>query len=396
MIRVEEAEKIILSHPGDLWVEKIPFELALGSVLAEDLRADRDIPPFNRTTVDGIAINYKAFQKGIRVFKIKDFQLAGQIPVDTNTEDECTEIMTGAAMPGTLDSVIRYEDLNIKDGTATVTIENITKGQNIHARAKDKKEGEIVALANQVITPALIAIAASIGKVELMVKRFPNVTVVSTGDELVEVNKTPSLFQIRRSNGYMLKALLQTRGIDATLIHLFDNLDIVTDELYRLFTKAKLSQALHPFRWNDVIIITGGVSMGRFDYVHKALRELRVKELFHKVLQRPGKPFWFGADEDDTLVFAFPGNPVSAFMCMHRYFFPWLDASLGLGSQQKQYAVLNEDFTFTPSLQYFFAGEIKNERAGPIMCNTCGRKWFRRFCKPARSRCLYGTSDGKE
>ena len=348
MIPVEEAEKIIQSKVKNFGVENIPFEDALGRVLAEDITTDRDLPPFNRATMDGIAINFNAFENGIKSFKILATQAAGDIPVDINNSHECIEIMTGAALPQSTDTVIRYEDIIIENRIATLTTSSLTKGQSIHYKGKDKKKNEVVASANQLITPALIGMAASVGKKELPVNKLPRVIIISSGDELVEVNETPSPYQVRRSNNYLVKAVLQKYGIQADMLHIPDDLE-----------KSKKLMAICLEEY-DAIIVSGGISMGKFDYIHHALEALSVNKLFHKVQQKPGKPFWFGSYKNEVLVFAFPGNPVSTFMCLHRYFLPWLEASIGLVSIKIE-AILNEDFSFTPDLQYFLQVQLKNE-----------------------------------
>ncbi|MEO6456323.1 MAG: molybdopterin molybdotransferase MoeA [Ginsengibacter sp.] len=365
MITVEEAEKIILSQVKDFGTESIAFETSLGRVLAEDLIADRDMPPFNRATLDGIAINFDSFKRGIRSFHINATQAAGDIPVDINDGDECTEIMTGAALPATTDTVIGYEDINIEDRIASVKAVIINKGHGVHLKGKDKKKDEIVATANQLITPVLINMAASIGKANLLVKKLPKVIVISSGNELVEINEIPSPFEIRRSNNYMLKAALMKYNLCADMLHIPDDAEI---------TKQKIGGCLTKY---DVIILSGGVSMGKFDYVPQALQELSVDKLFHKVKQRPGKPFWFGTHTNGSLVFALPGNPVSTFMCLVRYVLPWLKASIGLPFKENSYAILNEEVAFTPSLQYFMQVKLiinknGNLLATPVAGNSSG------------------------
>ncbi len=355
MISVEEAEKIILSQVRDFGIESIPFETSLNRVLAEELIADRDMPPFNRATLDGIAINYESFKKEIRSFNIKATQAAGDTPVDIRNQDECIEIMTGAALPNTTDTVIGYEDLRIQNGSVTITSASLNKGQGIHAKGKDKKINEVVATANQLITPVLINIAASIGRTNLLVKKLPKVAVISSGDELIEVDETPSPFQIRRSNNYMVKSALMQYNLYADTMHIPDDLAI---------TKQKISDCLQRY---DVVILSGGVSMGKFDYIPQVLKELSVQVLFHKVKQRPGKPFWFGVHANGVVVFAFPGNPVSTFMCLHRYFLPWLKANIGLPSKQYIYAILHEDFTFKSSLQYFLQVKLSINEKGKLL-----------------------------
>ena len=354
MILVEEADKIIQSHIKDFGTEKIYFESALGRVLAEDLKSDRDLPPFNRVTMDGIAINYDAFKKGMRSFHIKTVQAAGDIPVDINGENECIEIMTGAALPETTDTIIRYEDLTIQNGIATIIIESIRQGQCIHSKGKDKKQNEIVATANQVITPALTGMCSSIGQKELLVKKLPRVIIISSGDELRDLDEEPSPYQIRRSNNYTILAALQQYSIYADMLHIPDNPEI---------TKQQIKTCLQ----YDIIILSGGISMGKMDFIPQALKELSVENLFYKVQQRPGKPFWFGKHSDGVLVFAFPGNPVSVFMCLYRYFLPWLKSSLALNYNQNLYAVLNEDFSFKIPLQYFLQVKLNMNEKGLLL-----------------------------
>ncbi|MEO8416175.1 MAG: molybdopterin molybdotransferase MoeA [Ginsengibacter sp.] len=363
MITVEEAEKIIQSKVKNFGIENIPFDDALGRVLAADITADRDLPPFNRVTMDGIAISFDALENGIHSFKIIATQAAGYTTIDINDPGECIEIMTGAALPATTDTVIRYEDTIIENGIATITTPSVTKGQSIHLKGKDKKQHEVVAFANELITPAIIGIAASVGRKTLAVKKLPRVIIISSGDELVEVNEKPSPFQIRRSNNYMIKAVLQQYCLHADMQHLPDDLEK---------TKKLIVKCLETY---DVIIVSGGISMGKFDHLPQALASVSVTKLFHKVQQKPGKPFWFGVDKNDSLVFAFPGNPVSTFMCLHRYFLPWLCASAGL-LIDKEHAILSEDFSFMPNLVYFLQVKLTKEKgkilATPVEGNGSG------------------------
>lgn len=357
MITVEQAEKLIQEQVKDFGTESIPFELALGRSLAEDISADRDLPPFNRVTMDGIAINYSSVENQIKSFRIKATQAAGDEPVDIDNADECIEIMTGAALPPTVDTVIPYENINIKDGRATIRTSDIKKGQNLHRKGKDKKKGEVVAPAGQLITPAIISLAASVGKAELLVKKLPHVVIVSSGDELVDVDMQPSPTQIRKSNSYTIKAVLHQHNLDADMLHIPDDPHI---------TKEKIGYCIENY---DVILMTGGISMGKFDYIPRALEEMQVKTIIHKVHQRPGKPFWFGRHDNGALVFAFPGNPVATFMCFHRYFLPWLHTSQGLTEKQPVYAILNHDFTFKPALQYFLQVKLSFSKEGQILAN---------------------------
>jgi molybdopterin molybdotransferase len=354
-IPVEEAEKSILSQQKNYGTETISFRDAVGRVLAQDITADRDLPPFNRVAMDGIAIRYEAFEKGIRTFKIKSIQAAGEEPIDIIAIDECIEIMTGAALPKTTDTIIRYEDLEINEGIAILNTEDINKEQHIHWKGSDKNKSEILIEANCIVTPAVISVAASVGAKELSVKKLPKIAIISTGNELVEVSEIPSPYQIRNSNTYTIEAVLKQHFLHPVLLHLPDDEKII---------KQELKQSLEEY---DVLILTGGVSMGKFDYVPKVLEELSAQLLFYKVQQRPGKPFWFGSCQN-KLIFAFPGNPVSSFLCLHRYFLPWLNNNL-YASSKNAYAILDKDVEFKPSLTYFLQVKVNVNAEGKILAS---------------------------
>jgi len=354
MITVEQAEKLILEQVKDFGTVSILFDAALGRSLAEDIIADRDLPPFNRVTMDGIAISYEAITNGITTFNVKATQAAGEATINIERPDECIEIMTGASLPESTDTIIPYEHIEIKNGKANLIVSNIKKGQNLHRKGADKKKGEVLAKAGQIITPAIIGLAASVGKVELLVKKTPRVVIISSGDELVDAYEEPSPTQIRKSNGYTVEAVLRQHGLKTDLLHIPDNPGI---------TKDRIGYCLEHY---DVILLTGGISMGKFDYIPKALEEVQVKTIFHKVQQRPGKPFWFGKHENGVLVFAFPGNPVATFMCLHRYFMPWFNTCQGI-IEKPAYAILNQDFSFKPELQYFLQVKLNISEQGQIL-----------------------------
>ena len=357
MITVYEAEKIILENITSFGTEKISFDKSQGRVLAEDIVADRDLPPFDRVTMDGIAIRYKSYEDGNRQFKIIATQAAGSKPVKIQASDECIEIMTGAALPSSANTVLRYEDLTINNGIATVIVEKIKQGQNIHYRATDKKEHDIMVKSDQYISPQIISIASSVGKETLVVKKNPGVVIVSTGDELVDAGTHPSVFQIRSSNACLLKAAVEKESIEAPVFHLSDNRELL---------KTELGKYLGLF---DVLIITGGISMGKFDMVPSVLEELGVKKYFQKVSQKPGKPFLFGSHANGATVFAFPGNPVSACLCYYRYFVPWLRRSLGIMEDNSMYACLSKEFTFIAPLTYFLQVKLRMNEDGKLIAD---------------------------
>ena len=354
MINVEQATQIILNHTVSFENEVLPLEESVGKYLREPLEADRDFPPFDRVSMDGIAIQHQIFEKGQRLFQIEGIQAAGSEKKILNEEKNSIEVMTGAILPQNTDAVIRYEDTAINNGKAKILIEQVAHFQNIHAKGIDRKAGEVIVVAGKKISPAEIATAATIGKTHLKVARLPKAALISTGDELVDIATTPLAHQIRKSNIYALQASMKEWGMESQAFHLVDD---------KARIKTQLSNCLDTYK---IIVLSGGVSKGKFDFIPEVLEEIGVKKLFHKVRQKPGKPFWFGKAANGHLIFALPGNPVSTFMCAYRYIYPWLKASLGLAAFDSLHAVLAKDFTFQPNLAYFLQVKINYLSNGSI------------------------------
>lgn len=354
MLSVEEATQLILNYPGHWGVETVPLSQAWGRVLAEPLLADRDFPSFNRASMDGIAIDFQAFSSGRRKFAVQAIQAAGMPPLRLEKIEDCLEIMTGAILPQGTDTVIRYEDLGLKDGWALVTTEDIRKGQNAHPKGADRKEGEQIVPAGARLGSAELGIAATIGKTHPSVFRHPRIALIATGDELVPIESAPLPHQIRTSNIYALQGLFQSWHIHASLLYISDDREEI---------RKKLGEALDQ---NEVLVLSGGVSAGKFDFVPEVLEELGVQKIFHKVQQRPGKPFWFGVAEGKS-VFALPGNPVSSFMCTVRYIQPWLRSSLSMTPLASLSGVLETDYYFSPSLTFFLQVKVFTAADGRLI-----------------------------
>ena len=353
MTTVEQATQIILSNTFSFGEETVPFHLANGRILKEDLIAGRDFPPFDRVSMDGIAFQFDCFKKGKHSFKIEGLQAAGAPQLNLNHNENCLEVMTGAMLPNGTDSVVRYEDVLIENGVATVQVDSVKFGQNIHQKGTDRLAGTLIVKQGCKISPAEIGVAATVGKTHLKVLKQPKVAIISTGDELVDVGENPMAHQIRKSNVHNLAAAVSEWGIMPDLFHLPDEKGAIHKILSKLLES------------HDALLLSGGVSMGKLDFIPVVLEELKVKKLFHKVSQRPGKPFWFGKS-DSAVVFAFPGNPVSSFACLNRYFFPWLRVSWGLPAFEEKYAVLGKDFYFKPDLTYFLQVKVGFEKNGKM------------------------------
>ncbi|MCK0191086.1 molybdopterin molybdotransferase MoeA [Arenibacter sp. F20364] len=318
MISYKDAYKKVLDLSQDFGNEQVSLQKVMGRILAEDIIADRNFPPFNRATKDGIAINYDAIEKGLTTFKIEGVLAAGMPSQQLKDSDNCIEIMTGAVVPNDADTVVMYEHLIIENGSATLT-KNPTRGQDIHLNGSDQKKGDLVLEKHSAISAAEIGVLAAVGKASISVRTLPKVAIVSTGNELVEVEEMPLPHQIRKSNIHTLFAALSQEGIAPNKLHLPDEKDHI---------KKTLDNTL---KEHNAVLLSGGVSKGKFDFIPQVLDELGVEKIFHGVFQRPGKPFWFGIQrETKTVVFSFPGNPVSTFANYNVYFRDWLKRSLGV------------------------------------------------------------------
>ena len=339
MISTKEALQIVKDNAFVPNISNIPLLESLGRILAEDIVADRDFPPFDRVAMDGIGIDLSRIK--IKIL-IENIQYAGEPQKTLSAPDACMEVMTGAILPLKCNTVIRYEDVDIQEVNGqkiafiTIPLEEIMQGQNIHRKGSDRKAGDILLKKGMKISPAEIAVMASVGKVNVLVKIPPRVAVISTGDELVGINEIPEYYQIRMSNSYMLAGALQQIGIYANCFHLTDDKELLFNSLQQILLN------------HDVILLSGGVSAGKKDFLPEILTDLGVKKLFHKVAQKPGKPFWFGK-MDNKLVFALPGNPVSTFLCFCKYALPSIKGLL----DKKEFVVLDKDVFFKPNLAYF-------------------------------------------
>jgi len=362
MIAVEEAKNIILNSTQDFGVEEIPFLKSVGRILKEAVFADSDFPPFNRVAMDGIAINFQQFKNGQREFKIEGIQAAGSEQISLKNSENCIEIMTGAVLSENTNAVIRYEDLEINNGFATILQEGICDAQNVHSKGKDKKQGDILIHKNIIISAAEIGVFATVGKSKVLVAKQPKVLIISTGDELVEVDEIPLPHQIRRSNVFTLVSLLERLHIEAETAHISDEKSVL---------KVKIEGYLKEF---DVLLFSGAVSKGKFDFLPEVFEELGVQKLFHQVAQRPGKPFFYGKT-DSCNVFGFPGNPISTFVNCLVYFYPWFYKSVGLQIKEET-AILSENVNFKPNLTYFLQVKLENKFgqlvAVPILGNGSG------------------------
>jgi molybdopterin molybdotransferase len=346
--------------------ETIPVASARGRVLRQNVVAERDQPPFDRVMMDGIAIAFSDFEAGARRFPVQSTQAAGdeQQCLDAGN---CIEIMTGASLPAGADCIVPVERITIADGAAALEDGYVAESrQFIHAQGSDHQRGAELLTAGKRISPMDIAIIHSTGLTEVAVTRSPAVRVISTGNELVPAGMPIAPHQVRMSNGPAVIALLQQHGYsDCEHDHLVDEPEVLEQRI-----GAHLEAA-------DVLILSGGVSMGKADYVPQVLGNLGVEVVFHKISQRPGKPMWFGLGPRGQAVFALPGNPVSTLVCARQYVLPALARSSGAADAQPEFAALAQDVTFKPQLTCFLPARLVSGTGGQVLAipaptNTSG------------------------
>jgi len=298
MISFKEASEIVMGAAFSTGTEKIPFREASGRILASAVFCDRDLPPFNRSSVDGFACRWEDTGKELEIMATLSAGMKSDISLGP---DQCIRIMTGAAVPEGADCVVMVEDTVITASgkmkfTGTVSKDNISR------RGEDLRKGDLVLQKGHLIRPQDIAMMAVVGYTIAEVGRRPVVGVISTGDELVEPEETPDDFHIRNSNGFQLMAQIERAGCQGRYY------GIVRDDPGD--TLVRIKEAIAE---NDVVILTGGVSMGDFDFIPQVLVDAGVRILFDRVAVQPGKPTTFGVHEK-ALVFGLPGNPVSSFV----------------------------------------------------------------------------------
>jgi molybdopterin molybdotransferase len=319
VITPAEADAEIRRHMPGLPVESRPLSKCVGRILRQDVLAERDNPPFDRVCMDGIAVNSRALDVGMSTFFIEGIQGAGGVPRTLSHECHAIEVMTGAMLPHGTDVVIPMERYTVNDSRATLTASNhFPAFQNVQRRGVDGPLGSLMLTSGSVLGAPEIAVAASAGLARLTVAADPSVMIISTGDELVEPGEPIAAQQVRRSNVYAMAATLRSRGFERV------GMDHIADDEAKLRTRLALHLATH-----DVMILSGGVSMGKFDFVPRILTELGVRGIFHVVAQRPGKPLWFGIGPGGQAVFGLPGNPVSTLVCLIRYVMPAIRHAAG-------------------------------------------------------------------
>ncbi len=367
MLTVAEARRTIAQSLQPFASEQVSLAAACRRVLRQEVLAERDQPPFDRVTMDGVALSHAELDAGRRDFVIAGTQHAGDTVLTLTDEKHCIEVMTGAVLPIGADCVVPVERYAATD--RSIKIEpgyQAARRQFIHSRASDHSRGTTLLSAGRRISAIDVALLASAGLARLSVTRQPVVRIISTGNELVPAGQAIEPHQVRLSNGPALVAMLETLGFtDSAQLHLPDDPATLTHRI-----GAELAAS-------DVLVLSGGVSMGKADFVPQVLAELGVTPVFHRISQRPGKPMWFGTGPQGQAVFALPGNPVSALVCCRHYVLPALLEASGVPALPAMSAILTEDYRFAPPLTCFLPVRLLPEPDGrlhamPVPTNTSG------------------------
>ncbi|GAN90908.1 molybdopterin biosynthesis protein MoeA [Gluconobacter frateurii M-2] len=350
LLSVAQAVDLVLGYAGHFGTEQVSLAEASGRILQQTICAERAQPPYDRVMMDGIAYRYGTGP----VLGCQGIQRAG-VPGQALPEgNACLEVMTGAVLPPGADTVVPVERL-VRDGKHIRFEDGYApeKGQFIHRKGADCGAGhELLAPGLRLNGPALAVLAGN-GHATVEVSSIPSIGIIATGDELVEVGASVRDWEIRRSNEYALTGALASRG--------FTRLErsVVPDDLAETMLALEKQLARH-----DVLVLSGGVSMGQFDHVPKALMKLGVERVFHKVAQRPGKPLWFGVGPEGQRVFGLPGNPVSATCCATRYVIPMLLAAQGVERPETYCVELAADASRVSTLTRYLPVRVTHDGSG--------------------------------
>lgn len=353
MISVKEAKRFIQQNIKPLPLHKLQLAMAAGQVLGTDIYAELDIPAFEQSSMDGYAIRFE--DRG-QPLKIHGEMQAGTAAQFTLLPQYAARIFTGAPLPSGADTVVMQEKVEISDGAIIIHDADLVKGANVRNKGAEAAKGALAITAGSRLIPAAIGFLAGIGKTEAEVYQTPAVGIIVTGKELQQPGKDLSFGQVYESNSYALTAALEQAQISKINFYAAD------DDLDEL--TAVLQEALDN---NDVILLTGGVSVGDYDFVLRAAERCGISQIFHKVRQKPGKPLYFGKKED-KVIFGLPGNPSSVLSCFYQYVLLALEklTNQPSGTLKVFDAVLMHAYAKPAGLTHFLKAHFDDGKVTPL------------------------------
>jgi molybdopterin molybdotransferase len=315
-LSVTNAQQRILESVQKLEIEPVELERSIGRVLADDVRANRDLPPYDVSAMDGYALRSADLAKIPATLEVIEDIKAGDLPRSTVLAGQCARIMTGAPVPQGADAVIRVEETQAATGNRVQINAAVKPGNDIRLRGEGMRNGDVVLTAGTEITPGVTGVLATVKQSQVQVYRRPRVAILSTGNELEDIDDPVDPNKIPNSNSYALMAQMQTLGIEPDL------LGIARDD------PAELEEYLQRGLRFDVLLVSGGTSVGVHDYVRPIIESLGVEMKFWRVAMKPGHPVAFGVTAH-TRFFGLPGNPVSSMVCFEQFVAPALRRMMG-------------------------------------------------------------------
>lgn len=378
MISVIEAKEIISENVSSLEPVTLSLPESAGLILAENVYASMDIPSFPQSSMDGYAFSFEGWKK-YKKLKIAGEVAAGSKEAFTLEPKNTVRIFTGAAVPAGADTVIMQEKIQVENGELKIDDETIQQGNSVRLKGSEIKAGELALEKESILSPAAIGFLAGIGIAEVKCYPNPSISIVITGNELQQPGRSLQHGQVYESNSFALKAVLQHLHInDIEVLYAIDKPEVVTETL-----KKALEQS-------DVVLLTGGISVGDYDFVLQSATECGVERLFHKIKQRPGKPLYFGKKEK-KLVFGLPGNPSSVLTCFYQYVIP----ALGKLSKRKidlqsLRIPLAGSFKKAAGLTHFLKGFYNGKTAVPLYAQESYR-----LSSFAKANCLIQIDEDK-
>jgi len=386
MVSVSEARNAILESCRLLAIEWVDLRDSVGRVLRSNAVADGDVPPFDNSAMDGFAVALSDFQTVPADLRIIEDIRAGGWPAESVVAGTCSRIMTGAPVPAGADAVAPVEWTEpLPDRPNYIRINRKPDpGQHIRRSGSDVRRGDVVLSSPLILSSHAVGALASCGLGAVPVSARPSVSIVATGDELVEASAQPTLAQIRNTNGPTLRALVANSGGVVSMER------VAKDDLED--TRRVLEEAMMA----DIVVISGGVSVGSFDFVKEVIDALGFERRFWKVRQRPGKPLTFGTI-GDKCVFGLPGNPVSTAVCFQEYVRPAIRKMLGLEPGPfLRMARLSETIDKVPSLHYFVPATAATDDDGQLSVSPSGRFGSHIFSSLATANCLLSLPEGPD
>lgn len=350
-ISLEEAQSMLLDYIGYLKEEVLPLNNSIGKVLSKDIQAQENIPPFNRSPYDGYAFRSKDTEKASAqqpvILKVIEHVAAGYVAQKEVSPGTAIKVMTGAPMPVGADVVIKYEDV-MREGDYIKIFTKQESGSNIILAGEDLKRGDLIASDKTVLTPALIGLLASVGVSDVPVYQKPKIAIISTGDELVDVKESLRPGKIRNSNSYVLEAACQELGVEPLVMgNVVDKKEEVAAQITKGLEKA------------DMVITTGGVSVGDYDVVKDALLSIGAEVLFWKINIKPGQPT-LAAIKGNKVILGLSGNPASALTVFQLLGIPLLKKLSGRANYlpERIKAVLANGFKKASPKRRFLRGKL--------------------------------------